>query len=126
MVLKLGLLNVLKAAPKKPFCVPVLDQIVRKPNIFYSVYVLCLTFANEMQKKTALFVINPISGTVRKNRVREIIEQTVDSSVFEWSISLTAHAGHATEIAREAAARHVNIVVAVGGDGQWMKRPRAW
>ena len=117
MVLKLGLLNVLKATPKKPFCVPVLDQIVRKPNIFYSVYVLCLTFANEMQKKTALFVINPISGTVRKNRVREIIEQTVDSSVFEWSISLTAHAGHATQIAREAAARHVDIVVAVGGDG---------
>ena len=70
-----------------------------------------------MQKKRVVFIINPVSGTSRKGRVREKIEATVDSSVYDWQIRLTERAGHATEIAREAAAQGADVVVAVGGDG---------
>ena len=68
-------------------------------------------------KKTILFIINPISGTSSKDRIPEKIGQYVDKEKFDYEIKATEYAGHAKEMAEDAAKRGVDIVVAVGGDG---------
>ncbi len=67
--------------------------------------------------KRILFIINPISGTRRKQAIPAEIEQHLDHTQYEHEIKFTKRAGHASELAREAAERGVDIVVAVGGDG---------
>lgn len=64
-----------------------------------------------------LFILNPISGTVSKANVSALIEKHIDKERFAWDVCYTEYAGHAETIAREAADRGVDIVVAVGGDG---------
>ena len=68
-------------------------------------------------KKNITFIINPISGSVKKNNIPDIIEETIDKSLFNYSIRETEKAGHATEIAYEAQQNGIDVVVAVGGDG---------
>lgn len=68
-------------------------------------------------KKRVLFIVNPISGTRSKNAIEGEIASVLDLSRFEYEIVRTTHAGHATDLARDAAANGVHIVVAVGGDG---------
>lgn len=68
-------------------------------------------------RQRILFIINPISGTSRKRTLPTAIDQYLDHSRFDFEIKETQHAGHATELAREAVAEGVDIVVAVGGDG---------
>lgn len=65
----------------------------------------------------AVFIINPISGTRSKDELPELIERLLDKSKFEYRICLTRYAGHASEIARDCVNQHVDVVVAVGGDG---------
>ncbi len=68
-------------------------------------------------KKTILFIINPISGTTRKGCISEEIGLYIDREKFDHEIRMTEYAGHAREMAAEAAARGTDVVVAVGGDG---------
>lgn len=68
-------------------------------------------------KKHILFIVNPISGNKRKNTIEREITTAIDSSRFDYEIVRTTHAGHATDLAREAAAKGIHVVVAVGGDG---------
>lgn len=68
-------------------------------------------------KKSIIFIVNPISGTQAKKGVTQKIERFIDKEKFDFKIVATRYAGHATEIAAEAAANHTDIVVAVGGDG---------
>lgn len=68
-------------------------------------------------KKKIVFIMNPISGTGSKEAVPHLIESTLDKELFDYEIRMTERAGHASEIASEARDRHVDIVVAVGGDG---------
>lgn len=68
-------------------------------------------------KKKILFVINPISGTVSKAGVPEAIEKYMDKDSFDYRIAKTERPGHATELARQAAADGYDVVVAIGGDG---------
>ena len=69
------------------------------------------------KKKQITFVINPISGTHSKDDVPQIIDERLDTSLYDHEVRYTEHAGHAAEIARECAERGTDIVVAVGGDG---------
>ena len=67
-----------------------------------------------------LFIINPKSGTVSANRrtqVIELIERKANVYRKNIEIVFTQKAGHATELARDAAQKNVDVVVAVGGDG---------
>ncbi|MBP5387658.1 MAG: YegS/Rv2252/BmrU family lipid kinase [Prevotella sp.] len=64
-----------------------------------------------------LFVMNPISGAVKKSGIPKLIDQYIDKDRFEYNIRYTERAGHAETIAREAAEAGIDIVVAVGGDG---------
>ena len=70
-----------------------------------------------MIPKHVLFIINPISGTRRKRSIPSLIQKHLDHTRFTHEVRFTEHAGHATEIAAQAAADGVDIVVAVGGDG---------
>ncbi len=68
-------------------------------------------------KKKIVFIMNPISGTGSKEAIPHLIDSTLDKELFDYEIRMTERAGHASEIASEARDRHVDIVVAVGGDG---------
>lgn len=68
-------------------------------------------------KKKIVFIMNPISGTNSKAAIPSLIDSYIDKELFEYEIRKTERAGHASEIATEAKNNHVDIVVAVGGDG---------
>lgn len=70
-----------------------------------------------MTKKKIVFILNPISGTTRKAGVPQLIDAYLDKDKFEYIIVETQRAGHASELAHEAVAKGVDIVVAIGGDG---------
>lgn len=70
-----------------------------------------------MNKKKVVFILNPISGTVNKAGIPDLIEERLDKDKFDYRIAETQHAGHATDLAREAVEEGVDLVVAVGGDG---------
>lgn len=70
-----------------------------------------------MEKQKIVFILNPISGTTNKAGIPHLIETILDKERFEYSIAETQRAGHASELARQAAADGIDIVVAVGGDG---------
>jgi YegS/Rv2252/BmrU family lipid kinase len=69
------------------------------------------------EKKKIIFIVNPISGTHDKKAVVDMLGDVLDSDRYDWEVAYTERAGHAVEIAADAAARGVDIVVAVGGDG---------
>ena len=64
-----------------------------------------------------LFIVNPISGNGHKENAMKAVERHLDRNRFTSEVCYTEYAGHGAEIAREAAARGIDIVVAVGGDG---------
>jgi len=72
---------------------------------------------DSLAKEKISFIINPISGTRRKDSLPEIIHKIVDSSRFDVCIFFTEHAGHASELARRQIEERVPYIVAVGGDG---------
>ena len=75
-------------------------------------------FARVMSNKTNLtFVMNPISGTVKKAGIPDIIAETLDHDRFSYRIAWTEYAGHAEVIAHREVEAGTDIVVAVGGDG---------
>ena len=61
--------------------------------------------------------MNPISGTSNKAGIPELIAKTLDTSLFDYEIKYTEHAGHAFELASEAKNEGADIVAAIGGDG---------
>jgi diacylglycerol kinase family enzyme len=68
-------------------------------------------------KKTIHFIINPISGTCKKNVLPGLIEKYLDHSQFDYKIIHTEFSKHAKILAKEASDAHIDIVCAVGGDG---------
>jgi diacylglycerol kinase (ATP) len=63
------------------------------------------------------FIVNPISGVRSKDSFPELLEEHLNTNLFNYKIIYTTHAGHGTEIAREAVSKKIQLVVAVGGDG---------
>lgn len=80
---------------------------------------LCNEYIHFMstQKKKIIFVINPISGTQNKKSIINQLNEGVDSTKYDWEIKYTKKAGHAVDIAAQAAQDGIDIVGAVGGDG---------
>ncbi|KAA6325880.1 Diacylglycerol kinase, partial [termite gut metagenome] len=68
-------------------------------------------------KKSVVFVVNPISGTRSKRFIYNLINKFTDREKFSWEIVKTGRAGHAVEIAAQAVRNNTDIVVAIGGDG---------
>lgn len=69
-----------------------------------------------MKTKIA-FIINPFSGTGKKEAIPILIQQGLDSKIFDPEIVFTEYAGHGTELAKAFVDRGFQTVVAVGGDG---------
>jgi diacylglycerol kinase family enzyme len=63
----------------------------------------------------ALLVVNP-KATATTERVRDVIARALGSEL-KVDVVETRARGHATELAREAAAGDVDVVVTLGGDG---------
>lgn len=68
-------------------------------------------------KKQIIFIVNPISGTQGKREILKWIRERIDHTQYDYEIIKTEYAGHAVEIAANAAKRNIDIVVAIGGDG---------
>lgn len=56
-------------------------------------------------------------GTQSKELVLSLLDEKIDKEMYTWEIVYTKRAGHAIEIAADAADKNTDIVVAVGGDG---------
>ena len=65
----------------------------------------------------AALIFNPRAGTWRTASLVEEIRQTLAASGYDTEPLPTQQPGHATQLAREAAARGVEVVFAHGGDG---------
>ena len=65
--------------------------------------------------KRFVFIVNPISGTHDKQQILDLIPTMFDGG--DYQVVYTERAGHATEIASQAAEEGAHIVVAIGGDG---------
>jgi diacylglycerol kinase family enzyme len=65
--------------------------------------------------KKALFVSNPRAGSV-SSRVKEVIVKALEAD-FKLEVVETAARNHAGELARDAALRDFDAVIAFGGDG---------
>ena len=73
--------------------------------------------ADSAKKLIIQFLVNPKSGVSSKKRIPQMVERYIDRSKYDFEIIYTQYAGHAYELAKEAAERGVDVVVAVGGDG---------
>lgn len=69
-----------------------------------------------MKTKIA-FIINPISGTGKKENLPDLINRKLDAKKFNSTIVFTEFRGHATELAKQFVENNFNVIVAVGGDG---------
>jgi len=68
-------------------------------------------------RQKIIFIINPHSGVDRVKALESVIAEYLDRDLFDPEIIRTEYAGHGTVLAKEAAARGVRYIVAVGGDG---------
>jgi len=68
-------------------------------------------------KKRIVFIINPISGTQKKDMLPEKIAQRMDAARYDCDVRFSEYRGHAAEMARQYADKGYDVVVAVGGDG---------
>jgi len=62
-------------------------------------------------------IINPVSGVGSKRKIPKMIENVLCKKGYEWTISFTEYAGHASELTKAALDNNVSYVIAVGGDG---------
>jgi len=69
-----------------------------------------------MKKRKVQFIINPISGVGKQHKVEKALPTQLDSTKFDYEIIYTQAPKHATELSTQAA-KHFDVVVAIGGDG---------
>ncbi|RKR81232.1 YegS/Rv2252/BmrU family lipid kinase [Mucilaginibacter gracilis] len=67
-------------------------------------------------KKKALFIINPVSGNKTKDKVPHLINEHLDSEVFDHEIIFSTKETPISQLSKDAA-KAFDIIVAVGGDG---------
>ncbi|MDD3079486.1 MAG: YegS/Rv2252/BmrU family lipid kinase [Paludibacter sp.] len=67
--------------------------------------------------KKIAFIINPISGTVKKESLPNLIREVMDRNHFDVEVAFTEYRGHGSKLARSYVEREFHAVVAVGGDG---------
>ena len=68
-------------------------------------------------KKRISFIINPISGGLKKDAFPGLVEQTINSSLFDYELHFTKSAEHNLELASQSVEEKADIIAAVGGDG---------
>ena len=51
-------------------------------------------------KKKIVFIINPISGTIKKDEIPLMISEEIDANLFDITVLFTEYRGHGCELAR--------------------------
>ncbi|NDP22856.1 MAG: YegS/Rv2252/BmrU family lipid kinase [Paludibacter sp.] len=69
-----------------------------------------------MKSKIA-FIINPISGTAKKEDLSSLIREELDARLFDPEIVFTESRGDGTTLAKSFVEKGYKYIVAVGGDG---------
>ena len=69
------------------------------------------------KRRHIVAIINPVSGTGSKDKIPRLIDTVVDHKLNDVSILVSEAAGHARELAAQAANDGADVVVAIGGDG---------
>lgn len=69
------------------------------------------------EKRRALLVINPISGTLPKDGLAERVRTRLEPAGFEIEAVETTRAGHGAELASRAVEECLHSVIVAGGDG---------
>ena len=62
-------------------------------------------------------IVNPAAGNGRAIETAKLVSQTLAQRGIAYALHTTDHPGHATDLAREAAQRGSETVIAFGGDG---------
>ena len=70
-----------------------------------------------MERLKTRIIVNPFSGTSRKEDFEQLLQSRIDQNRFDFEICYTTHPGHATTLSEEAKNNGYQVVVAVGGDG---------
>lgn len=70
-----------------------------------------------MNKRKVLFIVNPISGGIRKDRFVRELSKAIGKSMLQAEIAMTHSAAETMLAAHQAVNAMVDIVVACGGDG---------
>lgn len=70
-----------------------------------------------MDKRNYIFIVNPVSGTGKQKGIGTMIQARAAHYGQNAVVEYTKYAGHASEIAANAAAHGAYAVVVVGGDG---------
>ncbi|MDD3877567.1 MAG: diacylglycerol kinase family lipid kinase [Bacteroidales bacterium] len=68
-------------------------------------------------KKKIKFIINPRSGTRDKFYIESFLIQYIDHRQISYEFCFTEYAGHGVELAKDAAMKNYDAVIAIGGDG---------
>lgn len=68
------------------------------------------------EKRSALFIINPHSGTGGKQHIPGLLQKYLNKELYHWDVVTTRFPGEATIICENARHDH-DLIVAVGGDG---------
>ena len=76
-----------------------------------------LIFATSMEQKRAFLIVNPVSGTSRKEGLEERVALHLADAGIKVVPHRTAASGDATRLAREAVDKGFDMVLAAGGDG---------
>lgn len=76
----------------------------------------CMNLEASELKKQIVFIVNPISPTIKNKNIEKTIRKNLDLNQYCYKIVYTEHAGHATELAQKAL-ESADIVAAIGGDG---------
>lgn len=71
----------------------------------------------QSERKRAMLIINPISGTGKKKGLPEAVESRMTQLGYDLDVRFTTCRGDATRLAREAVDKGYNAVLAAGGDG---------
>jgi YegS/Rv2252/BmrU family lipid kinase len=70
-----------------------------------------------MLKTQIVFIVNPRAGIGKYKKLERLLPEVLDLERFAYRLFVTQYRGHATLLAQQAVENHVDIVVAVGGDG---------
>ena len=68
-------------------------------------------------KKKILFITNPFSGAKRGKVLADLLEEHLNTALYDFSIAYTEYSGHAINLAKQAVEDNFFAVVAAGGDG---------
>jgi len=70
-----------------------------------------------LKKRSIRFIVNPFSGVSAKDNINDLIKNNLDLEKNEYDLIFTEGPNHAIELARRAVEEHIDMVVAIGGDG---------